>query len=99
MLKPRALAPADRVALVAPASHFKRDEFNGGVDEIRRLGFTPVYDDSVFAEQRYLAGSAALRADAIRRAWCDDSIAALIGVRGGYGSVQALPLLDIAEMR
>ena len=35
-----------------------------------------------------------MRAAAFSRAWSDPSIAALIAVRGGYGSVQLLPLLD-----
>jgi muramoyltetrapeptide carboxypeptidase len=94
MRKPRALSPGDRLALVSPASPFARDEFDRGVDEIRRLGFEPVYDDSVFARQRYVSGSAAVRAAAIHGAWRDPSIAGLIAVRGGYGSAQVLPLLD-----
>jgi len=97
MRKPRALAPGDRIAVVAPASPFTREEFDRGVDELRRLGFEPVYDDTVFARQRYVAGSPALRASAITTAWRDPSIAGLIGVRGGYGSAQVLPLLDPAE--
>jgi len=99
MRKPRALSPGDRVALVAPASAFDRDEFDRGVEEIRRLGFEPVYDDSVFDRRRYLAGSAEHRAAAIRTAWRDPSIGALVAVRGGYGSVQVLPLLDREEAR
>lgn len=99
MLKPRALAPGDRIAVVAPASAFNREEFDRGIDEIRRLGFTPVYDESVFARHRYLAGTAEVRARALRAAWRDDSIAAVIGVRGGYGSAQLLPLLDVGEAR
>jgi muramoyltetrapeptide carboxypeptidase len=97
MRKPRALAPGDRLAVVAPASPFTRDEFDRGVDEIRRLGFEPVYDDTVFARQRYVAGSPAVRAAAIHAAWRDPSIAGVIGVRGGYGSAQLLPLLDRDE--
>jgi muramoyltetrapeptide carboxypeptidase len=97
MRKPRALAPGDRLAVVAPASPFTREEFDRGVEEIRRLGFEPVYDDTVFARQRYVAGSPALRAAAIQAAWRDPSIAGLVGVRGGYGSAQVLPLLDRAE--
>jgi muramoyltetrapeptide carboxypeptidase len=97
MRKPRALAPGDRLAVVAPASPFTREEFDRGVEELRRLGFDPVYDDTVFARQRYVAGSAAVRAAAIHAAWRDPSIAGLIGVRGGYGSAQLLPLLDRAE--
>jgi muramoyltetrapeptide carboxypeptidase len=99
MRKPRALSPGDRVALVAPASAFDRDEFARGVEEIRRLGFEPIYDDGIFERQRYLAGSAGHRADAIRRAWRDPSIAGLVAVRGGYGSMQLLPLLDAEEAR
>jgi muramoyltetrapeptide carboxypeptidase len=99
MQKPRALVPGDRLAIVAPASAFERDEFDAGIAELRRIGFVPVYDDSVFARRRYLAGDASLRAAAIRRAWADPSIAGIIAVRGGYGSAQLLPLLDREEAR
>jgi muramoyltetrapeptide carboxypeptidase len=99
MLKPRALRPGDRIAVVAPASSFARDAFDGGVAELRRLGFEPVYEESVFARARYTAGDARVRAAAFTKAWNDPSISALIAVRGGYGSVQLLPLLDAGEIR
>jgi muramoyltetrapeptide carboxypeptidase len=99
MQKPRALVPGDRLAVVAPASAFERDEFDAGIAELQRIGFVPVYDDSVFARRRYLAGEPSLRAAAISRAWSDPSIAGIIAVRGGYGSAQVLPLLDPAEAR
>ena len=97
MLKPRALSPGDRIAIVAPASPFPKDEFDEGIAELERLGFVPVYDESVFARRDYLAGPPELRAEALRRAWRDSSIAGVIAVRGGYGSMQVLPLLDRAE--
>src|SRR6185437_15659078 len=99
MLKPRALEPGDRLAVVAPASPFARDEFDRGIEEIRRLGFVPVYEESVFARKAFVAGSPEVRAGAIRAAWRDPSIGGLIGVRGGYGSAQILPLLDRDEAR
>jgi muramoyltetrapeptide carboxypeptidase len=99
MRKPRALHPGDRIAVVAPASAFKHEDFHAGVAELRRLGFEPVYDDSVFERKRYLAGAAETRARALRAAWCDPSIAGVIAVRGGYGSAQVLPLLDREEAR
>lgn len=99
MLKPRALEPGARLAVVSPASPFTREDFDLGIDEIRRLGFVPVYDDSVFARQRYVSGSPELRAHAIQAAWRDPSIAGVIGARGGYGSAQVLPLLDRNEAR
>jgi muramoyltetrapeptide carboxypeptidase len=99
MIKPRALVAGDRLAVVAPGSPFTREEFDHGVDEVRRLGFEPVYDESVFARRRYVAGAVEVRAAAIQAAWRDPSIAGLIGARGGYGSVQLLPLLDRDEAR
>lgn len=98
MVKPRALVSGDRIALVSPASPFSREEFDKGVAELRALGFDPVYDESVFAKQGYVSGPPELRARALRAAWADPSIAALIAVRGGYGSAQLLPLLDRDEL-
>jgi len=92
---PAALTPGDRIAIVSPASAFARDEFDAGIAELRRLGFVPVYDETVFArEAGYLAGTAELRAGAFLRFWRDPSVRALIAARGGYGSVQLLPFLD-----
>ena len=61
MLKPRAIGAGDRIAIVAPASPFSRDEFDRGVQEIRRLGFEPAYDETVFARRDYVAGTAEVR--------------------------------------
>ena len=92
---PAALTPGDRIAIVAPASAFAREEFDAGIADLRRLGFVPVYDETVFArEAGYLAGTPELRAGAFLRFWRDPSVRALIAARGGYGSVQLLPFLD-----
>ena len=100
MIKPAAAKPGARVAVVSPASPFSREEFDRGVDELRRLGYQPTYDDDVFARSgTYLSGTPEVRAAAFSRAWSDPSVAALIAVRGGYGSVQMLPLLDQALIR
>ena len=99
MLKPKAVRPGARIAVVSPASPFSRDEFDRGVQELRDLGYDPVYTDDVFARSDgYLSGPPELRAAAFAAAWADPSIAALIAVRGGYGSVHLLPLLDRAAM-
>ena len=100
MLKPRAVTPGSRIAIVSPASPFSREEFDRGVEELRRLGYEPTYDEDVFARSSgYLSGAADLRAAAFSRAWSDPSVTALIAVRGGYGSVHMLPLLDAAVIR
>lgn len=98
--KPPALRRGDRVAVVAPASPFVREALDRGVAELRRLGYEPVYDESVFArDDGYLAGTAELRAGALMRAWDDPAVRAVIAVRGGYGSVHLLPHLQAARVR
>lgn len=94
MVKPPAVRPGDRIAVVSPASAFARDELDRGVAELRRLGYEPEYDDSIFETALFTSGSAETRASAFMRAWSDPDIAALIAVRGGYGSVQLLPIFD-----
>ncbi|MGE5359514.1 MAG: S66 peptidase family protein [Bacteroidales bacterium] len=79
---------------MAPASPFDRDAFARGVTELAGLGFDPVFDERVFDRRGYVAGDAASRAAALHDAWRDDRIRAVFVARGGYGSVQLLPLLD-----
>ena len=100
MRKPSRLRSGDKVAIVSPASPFVREEFDLGVTELRRLGFEPVFEDSVFdVHGGYLSGDAAVRAQAFLNAWRDPSVAALIAVRGGYGSVHLLPYLEQHDLR
>jgi len=97
--KPKPLKPGDRIAIVAPASPFSRDEFDRGVAELERLGFLVTFDESVFArESGYLAGTAAARAGSFMKHWTDPGVAALVAARGGFGSVHLLPLLDRAAI-
>lgn len=99
MRKPRALRPGDRIAIVAPASSFPVEALHAGCEELRALGFDPVYDDSIFQRTAYTAGPPEVRAEALRRAWRAPDISAIVAARGGYGSVQLLPLLEESEFR
>jgi muramoyltetrapeptide carboxypeptidase len=99
LIRPRPLRSGDSIAIVAPASSCSRDELDRGVAEIARLGFRPVFSDALFERASFSAGSPETRANDFKRAWADDSIAALVALRGGYGSVQILPLLDVREIR
>jgi muramoyltetrapeptide carboxypeptidase len=99
LVKFRPVRPGSRVALVAPASPFGRIEFDAGVAELRTLGLEPVYDQSVFARDGFVAGSAQSRATALLSAMGREDIAAVVAVRGGYGSVELLSLLDATAAR
>jgi len=94
VIRLRRLRSGDRVALVAPASSFPADEVPAGVAELARLGLEAIYDQAIFDKDRFVAGSIETRVRAIIKAWQDPSIAALIAIRGGYGSAELLPFLD-----
>jgi len=99
LLKFRPVRPGSRVALVAPASPFVRAEFDAGVAELERLGLEPVYDDDVFDREAMTAGRPRVRAKSLLRAFDSLGADAVISVRGGYGSVELLPLLDVERIR
>lgn len=99
MLKPRALRAGDRVRVVAPASGCSREELDGGLAELRRLGFEPVRSEAVEARALFSAGAPAIRARDFMAAWTDPSVAALVALRGGYGSAQLLPHLDASVIK
>lgn len=99
MIRPRRLIPGDRIALVAPASGFKRTDLDAGAEELRRLGFEPVYPPDVFERTWFEAGTPEHRARLLHEAWQDPSIAAVLAIRGGYGSQQLLPLLEPERYR
>lgn len=98
MIPLRRLKSGDRVALVAPASSFNPDEISAGVAELTRLGLEAIVHPSAYDKATFEAGSVATRAGAILAAWADPAIAALVAIRGGYGSAQLLPQLDPARM-
>jgi len=93
MRKPRALRAGDRVAIVAPGSGCSAQELEDGAAELRRLGFEPVYTPAVSDRVLFSAGSAEVRARDFLAAWADPAVAALVALRGGYGSAQLLPHL------
>jgi muramoyltetrapeptide carboxypeptidase len=98
MRKPRRLVPGDRISVIAPGSPFARDDFEAGVAELQLLGFEPHFEQSVFERRGYVAGTAESRAAAFEHAWADPPTAALIAVRGGFGSVQLIPILNQAPL-
>lgn len=91
--KAPALRSGDRVAVVAPASPFDRDVFEHGLRELEVLGFEPVVDPRTFARDGFVAGPAAGRASHLAEMWARSDIRGIVCARGGYGSVQLLPLL------
>ena len=98
-MKPPALEPGDGIGIVAPASYFKREDFENGCARLRHLGYNPVYDESIFERDLYFAGSVDRRARELENMFSREDVKAIICARGGYGSNYLLRALDLDKIR
>jgi muramoyltetrapeptide carboxypeptidase len=98
IIKPPVLRAGDKIALVAPASSFNREAFLAGTERLRQMGYQPVYSEGIFERDLYFAGSVERRAQEFEDFWQREDIAALVCVRGGYGSNYLLEKLDFARL-
>ncbi len=96
LIKPPALRKGDKIGLIAPASSFSHEGFQRGCNRLRQMGYEPVYAENIFDRDIYFAGSAERRTRELLDYWRREDIAALICVRGGYGSNYLLEKLDFS---
>jgi muramoyltetrapeptide carboxypeptidase len=94
IIRPAALRQGVKIGLIAPASSFNRERFLAGCDRLRQMGYEPVYSQNIFDRDLYFAGSVERRTHEFQEFWRREDIAALICVRGGYGSNYLLEKLD-----
>jgi muramoyltetrapeptide carboxypeptidase len=92
--KPRALANGGVLLPFSPASPAERERIEAGIAELSRLGLR-VADGASLAREGYFAGSIVERRSELLGALERKDIAALVGVRGGYGSNYLLDDLQI----
>jgi len=84
---------------VAPASNFKRGEFEAGCEALRRAGYKPFYFDSIFEQDLYFAGSIDRRTRELQEMFARDDVRAILCVRGGYGANYLLETLDLDAIK
>lgn len=97
--KPPMLVRGDRVGLIAPASPPARDDIAESVAHVESLGLVPVLGKYVREQNGYLAGSDAQRAADFNAMAADADIRAIVAIRGGYGTMRLLSLLDYEAIR
>jgi muramoyltetrapeptide carboxypeptidase len=94
IIQPPALKRGDKIGILAPASSFSKQAFEDGCNRLRQMGYEPVYSPTIFERDLYFAGSAARRRKDFEDLLRMPEIAALICVRGGYGSNYLLESLN-----
>lgn len=97
---PPLLSAGAHVALVSPAGPFREDnELERARANVRKFGWEPVVMTNARARDGYLAGTDDQRARDINAAIADKEIQALWCLRGGYGAMRILDVLDYTGMK
>jgi len=97
---PRRLAPGDTVGIVAPASAtFQNLDVTIARESLEALGLKVRVGEHVLARHGYLAGADKNRAADINAFFADDTVRAVLPIRGGWGSSRVLPHLDYERIR
>ena len=97
-VKPPALRKGDGIGIAAPASYFKREDFEKGCAALQQMGYSPIYEESIFDRDLYFAGAVSRRARELENMFQRNDVRAIICARGGYGSNYLLPELDMRKI-
>jgi muramoyltetrapeptide carboxypeptidase len=93
------LRKGEKIGVVAPAGSVRDEQLGAGVQALMRAGFAVELAEGILERKGYLAGEEKKRAAALHDFFARRDIAAIFCARGGFGSVQLLPLLDVEIIR
>ncbi|MEN8228555.1 MAG: LD-carboxypeptidase [Bacteroidota bacterium] len=96
---PKRLKRGDLIGLVTPGSPITEEQLAETVSKLEGLGFRTTYNDSVLSEYGYFAGKDRERADELMEMFTREDVDGIWCVRGGYGSIRILDLLDFDLIR
>ncbi|MGK7876860.1 MAG: LD-carboxypeptidase [Xenococcaceae cyanobacterium] len=102
IIKPPRLKLGDTIGLISPASQFvdQASEYLQDIIELlSQLGLKVKLGAHIFDQYGYLAGKDKDRARDVNSMFADDSVQALLTIRGGWGCNRILPLLDYNLIR
>jgi len=99
MLKPKRLKLGDTIGVVAPGSPTTEEKVEKVYNKLTKMGFKVVMGKSCYSKYGYLAGRDEIRAEDLNNMFGDKEINGIICLRGGYGTIRILDLLDYSLIR
>lgn len=98
MLIPKPLRPGDTVAVIGVSGCIHDDDafhlVKDCVGKLTALGFRVKVDPTCWSRHGYLSGTDEARAAALNRAFADDSVDGVWCVKGGWGCLRLMKLID-----
>ncbi len=98
MIIPEYLKQGDKIGLVATARKISKKELNPAINLLESWGLQIFYGDNLFQEYNQFSGTISQRVCDIQQMIDDDDIKAIFCVRGGYGTVQIIDLINFDKL-
>lgn len=96
--RPSSLKRGDTIGLAPLAGPYSEPAYQRGISILRDYGFKVKMLQSP-EQQSYLAGSDKVRLDIFQELWKDTEVAAILAIRGGYGTMRLLQNLDFSLLQ
>lgn len=96
---PPFLQTGDTIGLVATARHIDPESLAKGIEIIESQGFTIKMASNLFEKDSQFAGTDEVRAAQFQKMLEDPEVKAILCVRGGYGTVRMVDLVDWSRFR
>jgi len=98
-LKPQRLKKGDTIGLITPAGPIRPEQLESTKAILAKLGFKTKHTENVLLQKGYLAGTDEQRLDDLHLMFQDESVDAIICIRGGYGTPRILADIDYDLIR
>lgn len=95
----RKLVFGDKVSVIAPSSPSSKEDTNKALETLKALKFDYKIYDHLYDDLGYLAGVDAHRAEDFNSALRDKETKAIMCLRGGYGTMRMMDLVDWGAFR
>ncbi|MCK5822133.1 MAG: LD-carboxypeptidase [Bacteroidales bacterium] len=96
---PKRLKKGNVIGLVTPGGTISKEQLDKTIEKLEGFGFRTYHTDSVLSEYGYFAGTDNERADELMHMFTNRKVDAILCVRGGYGSIRILDLLDYDQIQ
>lgn len=100
LIKPERLKPGDKIGLIALSGAIEdRASVERAAEYFKSKGCDTVLSDNIYDTKRYLAGEDDKKNDELHRFFKDESIRAIVCIRGGYGAIRLVNKINYDIIR
>jgi len=97
---PASLKRGDCIGIIAPAGQIHdSNNLEQGIKILWEMGFEVKFPRNLWPGKGYLADTDSNRANELHKMWTDKEVSALLALRGGFGCLRLLPLLNLKELK